>query len=55
MAFSFNFDIPLQTEEETNDKEKKDDNSKDVHLKCSVREFIISLLNPAIFANNATR
>ncbi|KAK9964345.1 hypothetical protein ABG768_005528 [Culter alburnus] len=35
MAFSFNFDIPLQTEEETNDKEKKDDNSKDVHLKCS--------------------
>ncbi|KAK7140354.1 hypothetical protein R3I94_012840 [Phoxinus phoxinus] len=34
MAFTFNFDIPLQTEE-TNDKENKDDNAKDVDLKCS--------------------
>ncbi|XP_059373317.1 histidine protein methyltransferase 1 homolog [Carassius carassius] len=34
MAFCFNFDIPLQTEE-TNDKESKDDKAKDVHLKCS--------------------
>lgn len=34
MAFTFNFDIPLQTEE-TNDKENKDDNAKYVDLKCS--------------------
>ncbi|XP_056089132.1 histidine protein methyltransferase 1 homolog [Rhinichthys klamathensis goyatoka] len=34
MAFTFNFDIPLQTEE-TNDKENKDGNAKDVDLKCS--------------------
>lgn len=46
MAFNFNFDIPLQTDE-TNDKENKDDKAKDVDLKCSVREFIISLLNLA--------
>jgi len=46
MAFTFNFDIPLQTEE-TNDKENKDGNGKDVDLKCSVRKCIISLLNPA--------
>jgi len=47
MAFTFNFDIPLQTEE-TNDKENKDGNGKDVDLKCSVRKCIISLLIPAI-------
>lgn len=46
MAFSFNFDIPLQTDE-TNDKENKDDKAKDVDLKCSVREYIISFLKPA--------
>lgn len=55
MAFTFNFDIPLQTEE-INYKENKDDNVKDVDLKCSVRECIqYSLLIPAMFANNASR
>lgn len=49
MAFSFNFDIPLVTEE-TDDKENKGDKAKDVDLKCSVRSFIISL---AISANAA--
>ncbi len=43
MAFSFNFDIPLQTDE-TNDK---DDKVKEGNLTFSVREFIISLLKPA--------
>ncbi|XP_059422038.1 histidine protein methyltransferase 1 homolog [Carassius carassius] len=34
MAFSFNFDIPLHTDE-TNDKENKEDKAKEVNLNCS--------------------
>ncbi|XP_050982158.1 histidine protein methyltransferase 1 homolog [Labeo rohita] len=41
MAFSFNFDIPLQTDE-TNDKENKDDKAKDVDLKCSESSSTVS-------------
>ncbi|XP_016084882.1 histidine protein methyltransferase 1 homolog [Sinocyclocheilus grahami] len=41
MAFSFNFDIPLRTEE-TNDKENKDDKAKCVDLKCSEASATVS-------------
>lgn len=46
MAFSFNFDIPLNTEE-TTDKESIDDKAKDVEAKCSVGGIFTVLLIPA--------
>uniref|UniRef100_A0A8C2FFF6 protein-histidine N-methyltransferase n=1 Tax=Cyprinus carpio TaxID=7962 RepID=A0A8C2FFF6_CYPCA len=44
MAFSFNFDIPLQTEE-TNDK---NDKAKDVHLTCSEASATVSKIKDAV-------
>ncbi|XP_056326867.1 histidine protein methyltransferase 1 homolog [Danio aesculapii] len=47
MAFSFNFDIPLVTEE-TDDKENKGDKAKDVDLKCSKSSTTVLKMKDAV-------